>query len=731
MLRPPLPVRPCPLARAFLAWLVPLALAAAAPGPVPPAQSYTWRNVAVQGGGLVTGLVYHPAQRGLLYARTDVGGAFRWDPAAAQWLALNDDLDRAHAEWLGALSLAVDARDPRRLYLACGSYLPSWAKPGALLASSDQGATWTTHLLPCRLGGNADGRSAGERLQVDPRCGNILFLGSSQDGLWRSEDHGQTWRRVPGFPATHLTFVLIDPRGGTDGRPSNHLYAGSADLSGPALYRSDDAGRTWRPVPGQPAGLLVQHAALAANGALYSTWANHLGPNNATRGAVWKLDTDGDRWTELTPVRPDPAARDLFGYAGLTLDVQHPGTLLVSTLDRWTMGDEIFRSRDDGKTWRPLLATSTWDHAGAAYIQVMKPHWIGAVALDPFDSEHAMFVTGYGVWATRRVSAGDAGAPTHWSFANHGMEETVVTELASPPAGAHLLCTFADIGGFRIDDPAAAPIPFLPLHGSNSGLGFAALQPGKLVRAHSGPARGALSLDGGTTWRDFHATPEPATKNGSGVIAISADGRRLVWQPKGAAPFVSSDDGASWTPSRADFVSPTNYLLVGPVPDGVNPAKFYFYDPTSGRVHVSANGGTSFALTGKIPSGGGKPRPEPGQEGRVWIPTPKGLFLSVDSGSTFTPVDSVQAAYQVGFGRAAPGRVSPALYLSGRVSSVTGLFRSDDDGATWTTLNDPAHQFGWCNAITGDARVYGRVYVGTGGRGIIWGEPTAAAGRDR
>jgi photosystem II stability/assembly factor-like uncharacterized protein len=699
------------------------------PNSSPPApfgfQNYNWRDVAIGGGGFVTGLVFHPTERDLLYARTDVGGAFRWDASAERWIALNDNLGRDHAELLGVLSFAVDRSDPQRLYLACGSYLPEWGEPAALLWSPDQGATWGHVPLPFKLGGNSDGRSTGERLQVDPNDGKIIFLGTNQDGLWRSGDRGKTWKQIKEFPAKGVTLVLFDPRNAARGQPTRTLYAASSSVHGPSLLRSIDAGATWLPVPGQPVGLIAHHADFDAKGVLYLSFANHLGPNGATNGAVWKFFPEDGRWTDITPARPAPDERDTFGYAGLAVDAKQPGVVMVSTLDRWTLGDEIFRSVDGGSTWKPVRPTSTWDTSSAPYAAQLKPHWIGALEIDPFNPDFALFVTGYGVWTTRRATAVDSGAVTPWKFTNGGLEETVIDALVSLPIGPPLVSAIGDIGGFRHDDLAVSPRggTHLPFHGSSSSIDFASKLPTKLVRTHTGATRGAFSLDGGATWSDFASAPASATKNGAGKIAIATDGRRIVWVPKGSTPFFSSDDGITWTESRGGPVSPPGFHSTSPVADPVNAAKFYLYDSVGGQLFITRDGGETFSAGPEIPASGGTLRAEPGHEGKLWIPTPQGIFLSADSGAHFTRLSTFDAGYEIGFGRGATDDAPSTVFLLGRFRGISALFRSDDAGQTWTAISDGRHQFGYIKTVTGDPRIHGRVYLGTGGRGIVYGEP--------
>ena len=159
----------------------------------PSSTPYTWRNVEIVGGGFVTGVLFHPKRRDLLYARTDIGGAYRWDPKARRWTPLQDWLEKKDWNLYGIESLGLDPDDPNRLYLAVGTYTNDWAGNGAILRSTDQGRTFRRADLPFKLGGNEDGRSMGERLAVRK---NVVLFGTRNEGLWRSDDAGANWRRV-------------------------------------------------------------------------------------------------------------------------------------------------------------------------------------------------------------------------------------------------------------------------------------------------------------------------------------------------------------------------------------------------------------------------------------------------------------------------------------------------------------------------------------------------------
>ena len=67
-----------------------------------------WRNVEIADGGFVSGFITHPARKGLMYARTDIGGAYRWNAPDKRWVALTDWVTQHSWNFSGIESLALD-----------------------------------------------------------------------------------------------------------------------------------------------------------------------------------------------------------------------------------------------------------------------------------------------------------------------------------------------------------------------------------------------------------------------------------------------------------------------------------------------------------------------------------------------------------------------------------------------------------------------------------------------
>lgn len=703
---------------------------------------YLFRNVAIRGGGFVTGIVFSHAKPGVVYARTDVGGAYRFDPARRVWLPLMDMFGRAESNLTGVESIAADPHDADKVYAAVGTYAQSWAPTGAILRSSDRGTSWQRTEMPVRMGANEAGRQIGERLVVDPNKTDHLWFGSRKNGLWRSVDAGVSWNEVASFPertdpnGLGIGFLLFDSRSTSRGNPTPVLYVAMARGEF-GLYVTTDGGESFRPVPQQPHAGIPTHGAFDARGTLYLSYANAPGPNDITRGAVYKYEPASGVFTDITPLAPSDA--DRFGYGGLAVDIQHPGTLLASTIDRWRLGDEIFRSTDAGVHWSPLLGKAARDARGANYLyfgrnELGRPAWVGDIEIDPFDASRVMHASGHGVWASADVTAFDRGKPIRFEFMSDGLEASVVTALVSPPRGAPVVSGVADVCGFRHDDLDAPPRRGMhrnPICNVTTGLDFAALKPELMVRSGTvwGKGKhGALSEDGGASWIPFAAEPRGAEAGGR--VAIAADGSALLWALPGTGLFHSRDRGASWKACAGVRGSASPSVSLGIGSDRVNPHKFYAFDPTRGVAYLSEDGGSSFRSTqvglaqlADWARDSASIQVTPSIEGDVWLTTGHSLSHSTDSGTSYRNVPNVTEAHAVGFGKAAPGRRRPSLFLVGKVGDIAGLFRSDDSGRSFVRLNDDAHQFGVVSHITGDARQFGRVYLGTGGRGIIVGEP--------
>jgi photosystem II stability/assembly factor-like uncharacterized protein len=743
-----------PFAALFLASVS--ATLRAQPTTQPAAIPYKWTNAVIGGGGFSPDILFSPAEKGLAYLRTDVGGAYRWDLEEQRWIPLEDS--QWQDSYFGIESIAPDPHDPNTVYLAGGMYHDV---PAAIMRSTDRGATWAVYPTPFRMGGNEDGRGLGERLAIDPDRTSTLFFGSRHDGLWRSDDSGRNWQKVESFPwkglgapaDCHLaagclhshggvSFVVFDPAGKV-------IYAGVADPTAQHLFRSTDDGQSWSAIAGGPAGdMLPVKAAIDSVGTLYVDYCTGIGPNGIADGAVWKFEPRSGRWSDITPVRGDEAEG---GYMGLTVDRQHAGRVAVSTVDRWNHNDTVWLSNDGGAHWTSLRERSRRDNSAAPWLDFDPGHfgsWIAGLAFDPFDDGTLAYTTGGTVYRTS-----DAFGPELlWTPWVKGVEETVPLSLVSPSAGAHLVSGIGDVHGFvhdRLDTPPAKPFfnPDLP---NTNNVDYAGLAPNILVRSASPyvPTSEGVSLgwsaDGGRNWSELvapavsvaGAPPARIDTNGDSPITVSADGGTFVLS--GPVMLATADRGHSWWRPRG---LPLNARAIA---DKVASRVWYGVDYRGGKMFISRDGARSFqpvAAAGlptnlwdeRLNSRETPPfllaRPE--KAGELWFLSNGRFYRSTDFARSFAPAISRDPAFHdmffvtFGLGKAAPGAVVPAIYAFGihLNPNFGGLYRSIDGGVNWARINDDAHQWGLrFRVIAGDPRIFGRVYVGTDGRGIFYGD---------
>ena len=687
------------------------------------ATSYAWDSVAIGGGGFVSAIIPSKTESGIVYARTDVGGAYRWDKTAGRWVSLLDWVSDSETGLLGVESLAVDPKNAARVYMSVGITYFNGGK-SAILRSSDYGKTFSVSTITSQfaVNGNGMGRQNGEKLVVDPGSSNILYVGTRWNGLFKSTDYGATWARMTSLNVTTtpnengISFVLPDPAS-VSGGVAQRLLVGVSRFGsvGPSLYRSNDAGASFTAVSGAPTAFMPQRAAPDSAGNVYITYANGAGPYGhwaqpepMDQGQIWKYNITSGAWTNVTPSGYTRA------FSGITVDPNNSSRLAATTINTYMQqgdayGDRIFTSTNGGASWVDVVQRGfAKDNAGVSWVNGKAIHWAGVIAFDPFDTKAAWVTSGNGIFKTANIDL----TTTTWAFNVKGLEETVPLNLVSIPGGP-LVSAIGDYDGFRHTDVTQyAPI-HTPNMGTTTGLAVAAGNTSSVVRAGD---KIYYSTNQGVNW-----TQSPVINGAKGQVALSANGATLLHSPEaGTTTYRSLNWGASWT-----SVSGLSTVGLRPVADSVNSSKFYAYN--NGTMMVSTDAGASFVARGTMASGGSNLiRVAPGKEGDVWVALNSGgLTRSTNSGTSFTKLSSVTDCGAVGFGKADVGQTYPTVFIWGTVNGVRGVHRSLDAGATWVRVNDDAHEYGGpANGQfgLGDMNTFGTVYMSTAGRGIAVGK---------
>jgi len=236
-----------------------------------------------------------------------------WDPVRSRWWAGADDglyFRSAQGEAWQPINLP---RNPAYALAQDRAGQLVLALAGVGLFLSADGGNWSQ--LPM---GQPSAESNVLALAISPD-GHDLYVGTAGDGLWISHDAGMTWSSVPRMADDYVSALLVDPEAGA--------WAYARTLS--QVYRSDDRGRTWAPVP--DLDRRAYDFALGADGAHY------VGLN----GQVARSDDGRLRWTFFdNGLHPGTDVLDLAV-------VPHDPTRLYAAA--W---EGLYRSEDGGRTWK-------------------------------------------------------------------------------------------------------------------------------------------------------------------------------------------------------------------------------------------------------------------------------------------------------------------------------------------------------------------------------------------
>ncbi len=283
-------------------------------------------------------------------------------------------------------------------------------------------------------------------IAVAPSDPNVLYVGTGEacirndisfgDGVYRSTDGGQHWTNIGLRDTQHIARVLVDP---TD--PDIVLVAALGHAYGPnserGIFRTQDGGKTWRKV-------------------LYR--------DERTGGTDLAFDPNNAR----------------IVYAALWQTVRSPWGLTSGG-----PGSGLFRSTDDGLTWKELQAGLPAGPLGKMSIAVGADSSRVYVLVEA--AEGGLFRSNDGGDSWRRVNAEHRLRQRGWYF----------THLFADPRDPDTVYVL-NFAAFRSTD-AGRTFGVLPIpHGDHHALWIDPSNPARMIEGDDGGA--TISVDGGRTW---------------------------------------------------------------------------------------------------------------------------------------------------------------------------------------------------------------------------------------
>ena len=315
----------------------------------------SWRNIGPFRGGRSVAAVGLPSQPLTYFAGYTGGGLWRTDDAGNSWRNISDGYFKTGS--VGAIAVAPN--DENVIYVGMGEHAirgQSSTYGDGMYKSTDQGRTWT-HI------GLATSRQI-SAVRVHPSNPDVVYVavqgdrwkGTSDRGIYRSTDGGRTWTQLlkgeNAFSgASDLSMDATNPR---------ILYAAMWDHqrtpwkvrsggAGSGIWKSVDGGDTWkRAQEGLPA--LVGKIGVAVSPAnpdrVYAIV-------EAENGGLFRSDDAGKTWRQMSGDRLIQTRS--WYYMNITADPKNADVV-------WVMNAPAMKSIDGGRTFASVPATHGDNH---------------------------------------------------------------------------------------------------------------------------------------------------------------------------------------------------------------------------------------------------------------------------------------------------------------------------------------------------------------------------------
>ncbi len=557
------------------------------------AQSVSWQSVGPNGGEVYDILT---TDSGSMYASTQNGGIFRSSDSGMSWIRVTEN-ERTAFQYNAAYCLEQDA--PNILYV--GTHY-------GLYRTTDDGATWTQH---------TDGLDSWKRIHVllNDRMGT-LFAGVYNSGVYRSTDKGETWSASnEGLTNFSVNDLAMDSEGRLFAATENGLFLStdrgsswtesSQGLNDPWLFSllvtagdtiiaggkgtsniSVDHGASWSPgisygwhwdvyadgggsfYAGNNTGIVFRSADRGANyesvtkvhhaifneiqesdrGGILAGTGNSGIIESTDQGATWQ-----DRNTGLTA---NNVVDILSADAGIFLATEEGAYQSTDGGASWIrrVTDESgvnYRAMGIGSNGRLFgsaggLVTISDDHGATWHYadSTLTESWADCFGFGPNNTVYACFWNGI----FRSLDGGDT-----WTEIGR-IEETEKQVLHVTSAGSIIIGTRKD-GVFRSTDGGNSFIQ-VPDAGWDFDDHTAIIDASNgdlLLASFDGVFR---SSDDGASWNMLGAVPTRGVKD----IAEDSKGNLFI-ASRGGGVAVSTDAGATWTPTNEELAHLVAYAL--------------------------------------------------------------------------------------------------------------------------------------------------------------------------